>query len=197
MSNQKSIIGCGYIPRNIQAVCLKSNQDAKLGDVEYKIIADPYERTFEDRRGDIMRVYPLSPKMIKRLAVNLLDANTGLTYAVVYEPANLVRTASEPQGGKQENTPFVERVRELAEELSGYVKEGDNYTKNRGIVFFAIEDDAEKETSSGVAFVGGGGKKIIKSITASCLGNPQVLELLQEAMARAIFERIAKGGGNE
>lgn len=194
MSNQKSIIGCGYIPRNIQAVCLKSNQDAKLGDVEYKIIADPYERTFEDRRDDIMRVYPLSPKMIKRLAVNLLDANTGLTYAVVYEPANLVRTASEPQGGKQENTPFVERVQQLADELAGYVKEGNNYAKNRGVVFFAIEDDAEKETSSGVAFVGGGGKKIIQSITASCLENPQVLELLQAATAQATFERIAKGG---
>lgn len=194
MSNQKSIIGCGYIPRNVQAVCLKSKQETKLGDVEYKIIADPYERTFEDRRGDIMRVYPLSPKMIKRLAVNLLDANTGLTYAVEYEPANLVRTASEPQGGKQENTPFVERVRELAKELLGYVKEGNNYTKNRGIVFFAIEDDAEKETSSGVAFVCGGGKKIIQSITASCSENPQVLEILKAATTRALFDSVMKGG---
>lgn len=194
MSNQKSIIGCGYIPRNIQAVCLKSNQDAKLGDVEYKIIADPYERTFEDRRGDIMRVYPLSPKMIKRLAVNLLDANTGLTYAVEYEPANLVRTAPEPKRGKQENTPFVERMRELAEELGEYVKNGNTYTPNRGIVFFAIENNVETETSSGAAFVGGGGKNIIRSIAASCSENPQVLEILKAATTRALFDSVMKGG---
>ncbi len=186
MSNQKTIIGCGYIPRNVQAVCLKSNQETKLGDVEYKIIKDPYERTFEDRRGDIMRVYPSSPKMVKRLAVNLLDANTGLMYAVEYEPANLVRTATEPKGDKQENTPFAERMQRLVEELGEYVKTDNKYAHNRGIVFFALEENTEAGTSSGSALVAGGGRNVIHAITAACAENPQVLEILKEATTRAM-----------
>lgn len=44
--NDKSIIGFGYKPNNVKAVCLKTNSTTRLGDVEYKIIADPYEREF-------------------------------------------------------------------------------------------------------------------------------------------------------
>ena len=36
MSNQKSIIGCGYIPLEMQAVCLKTNMNTNLGDIVYK-----------------------------------------------------------------------------------------------------------------------------------------------------------------
>lgn len=46
MSNQKSIIGCGYIPLEMQAVCLKTNMNTNLGDIVYKIITAPYERVF-------------------------------------------------------------------------------------------------------------------------------------------------------
>lgn len=38
MSNQKSIIGCGYIPLEMQAVCLKTNMNTNLGDIVYKIL---------------------------------------------------------------------------------------------------------------------------------------------------------------
>lgn len=53
MSNQKSIIGCGYIPRKAQAVCLKTNAITRLGEVEYKIIKDPYERTFKSEKNSL------------------------------------------------------------------------------------------------------------------------------------------------
>lgn len=90
--NDKSIIGFGYKPNNAKAVCLKTDHETLLGDVEYKIIADPYEREF-------VRVIPQPLSLLgeekkvpyKAMAVNVLDAVTGLTYAVEYEPANLVR----------------------------------------------------------------------------------------------------------
>lgn len=44
MNKQNSVIGCGYIPRDVEAICLKTNREAELGEVEYKIIAEPYER---------------------------------------------------------------------------------------------------------------------------------------------------------
>ena len=67
MSNQKSIIGRGYIPRGVLAVCLKTNSDTNLGEVEYKIIHDPYERIFEDRRV----FAALTPRRQKLMAVNV------------------------------------------------------------------------------------------------------------------------------
>lgn len=108
MNNQKSIIGCGYIPRNVQAICLKTHTCAKLGEGVYKIIKDPYELVL----GGIMR----RPR--KYMAVNVLDAFTGLTYAVKYEPANLVRPTSEPKTDQPgEPVDFATRAGQIAEEL--------------------------------------------------------------------------------
>lgn len=139
MSNQKSIIGCGYIPRKAQAVCLKTDANTQLGEVVYKIIKDPYERVFEHRE-----FFAMMPTRQKRMAVNVLDANTGLTYAVEYEPANLVRTPVEyswedlkihiPKGMRivpinesTEKKPFADRAQQIAEELAGTFSAGGGF----------------------------------------------------------------------
>lgn len=114
MSNQKSIIGCGYIPRKAQAVCLKTNAITRLGEVEYKIIKDPYERTFKSEKIP----WEIVPRSWNCMAVNVLDANTGLTYAVEYEPANLVCPTSESKTDQPgEPVDFATRVGQIAEEL--------------------------------------------------------------------------------
>ena len=108
MNGHKSIIGCGYIPHNAQAICLKTYTDAKLGEGVYKIIKDPYELVLGGMR--------LRPR--KYMAVNVLDAFTGLTYAVKYEPANLVRPTSEPQIDQPgEPVDFATRAVQIAEEF--------------------------------------------------------------------------------
>lgn len=108
MSNQKSIIGCGYIPHNAQAICLKTHTDAKLGEGVYKIIKDPYEMVLCGIR--------LRPR--KYMVVNVLDVLTGLTYAVKYEPANLVRSTSAPKTDpSEESVDFATRAVQIAEEL--------------------------------------------------------------------------------
>lgn len=113
MNNQKSIIGCGYIPRKVQAVCLKTNAITQLGEVEYKIIKDPYERMF-----DHWGAFAMIPTPKKRMAVNVLDTNTGLTYAVEYEPANLVCPTSESKTDQPgEPVDFATRAGQIAEEL--------------------------------------------------------------------------------
>lgn len=113
MNNQKSIIGCGYIPRKAQAVCLKTDANTKLGEVEYKIIKDPYERVFEHRE-----LSAIMPTRQKRMAVNVLDANTGLMYAVEYEPANLVCSTSESKTSQPgEPVDFITGAVKIAEEL--------------------------------------------------------------------------------
>lgn len=116
MNNQKSIIGCGYIPRGVEAICLKTERKAELGEVEYKIITEPYEHAWI-----IEAIFPASigvSKTENRMTVNVLDANTGLTYAVEYEPANLVRSTSAPKTDQPgEAVDFATRAVQIAEEF--------------------------------------------------------------------------------
>lgn len=96
MSN-KSIIGFGYTPNNAKAVCLKTNSETRLGGAEYKIIADPYEREFVELEPVPLSLFGEKKKVQHNaMAVNVLDTVTGLTYAVEYEPANLVRKPKQP-----------------------------------------------------------------------------------------------------
>ena len=108
MSYQKSILGCGFIPRNARAMCLKTHTYTKLGEGVYKIIKDPYELVLGGIR--------LRPR--KYMVVNVLDALTGLTYAVKYEPANLVRSTLESKTDQPgEPVDFATRAGQIAEEL--------------------------------------------------------------------------------
>ena len=98
--NDKSIIGFGYKPNFAKAVCLKTNSTTRLGDVEYKIIADPYEREFVELEPVPLSLFGEKKKVLHtEMAVNVLDSVTGLTYAVEYAPANLIRPPKEYKWG--------------------------------------------------------------------------------------------------
>lgn len=200
MNKQNSVIGCGYIPRDVEAICLKTNREAELGEVEYKIIAEPYEREWI-----IETFFPVSigvSKTEKRMTVNVLDANTGFTYAVEYEPANLVRIASEPKTDKPgEKVEFIDRAQQIAEELAGVFSAGGGISDKCGVVFFTISDNGDGKTDSTAAFVGGRADRICESIAAACSKNSKVLELVKrgvtEAMLRRVFGRDGNNDNNE
>lgn len=190
MNNQKSIIGCGYIPRNAQAVCLKTNANTKLGEVEYKIIKDPYERVFEHRE-----FFAMMPIHQKRMAVNVLDANTGLTYAVEYEPANLVCSTPVPKTDQPgEPVDFATRAGQIAEELKVmFDSAGGGISDKCGVAFFAVSDDGNDKTSTCVGFLGGRGGRVLEAIASACSKNPQILEIVKRASIEAMFHRILDG----
>lgn len=124
MNKENSVIGCGYIPRDVEAICLKTNREAELGEVEYKIIDELYEREWSN--GMLL---PFGgPETEKRMTVNVLDANTGLTYAVEYEPANLVRPSMEPKTDKPEGkVEFINRAQQIIEELNAMFSAGGGF----------------------------------------------------------------------
>ena len=193
MNKQNSIIGCGYIPRNAQAVCLKTKANARLGEVEYKIINEPYERIFE--RGEI---FSMMPRSQKHMAVNVLDKNTGLTYAVEYEPANLVRIASEPKTDKpREKVEFIDRAQQIAEELAGIFSAGGGISDKCGVVFFTISDNGDGKTDSTASFVGGRADRICESIAAACSKNSKVRELVKCGVAEVMPRRMFGGDGKK
>lgn len=73
--------------------------------MEYKIIADPYEREFVELEPVPLSLFGEKKKVLHTaMAVNVLDSVTGLTYAVEYVPANLVRKPKKPQWSDVEIT---------------------------------------------------------------------------------------------
>ena len=185
MSNQKSIIGCGYIPRNAQAICLKTHTDAKLGEGVYKIIKDPYELVLGGMR--------LRPR--RYMAVNVLDALTGLTYAVKYEPANLVRPTLESKTDQPgEPVDFATRAGQIAEELKVmFDPAGGGIFDKCGVAFFAVSDGGNDKTSTCVGFLGGRGGRVSEAIASACSKNPQALEIVKRASIEAMLHRIFDG----
>lgn len=194
MNNQKSIIGCGYIPRNVQAICLKSDANVKLDEVEYKIIRDPYERAFGYQEVCSM----MRPRLQKRMAVNVLDANTGLAYAVEYEPANLVRPVAEPKTDQsREPVDFATRAGQIVDELKAVFEAGGGIFDKCGVAFFAVSDDGNDKTSTCVGFLGGKSRRVIEAIASACSKNPQALEIVKRASIGAMFYRILDGKDKE
>lgn len=185
MNNQKSIIGCGYISHNAQAICLKTYTDAKLGEGVYKIIKDPYELVL----GGIM----LRPR--RYMAVNVLDAFTGLTYAVKYEPANLVRPTSELKTDQSgEPVDFATRAGQIAKELEVmFDPAGGGISDKCGVAFFAVSDDGNDKTSTCVGFLGGQVGRVSEAIASACSKNPQALEIVKHASIKAMLYRIFDG----
>lgn len=194
--SKQSIIGRGYIPRDALAVCLKTGSDTRLGEVEYKIIHDPYERIFEDRRV----FAALTPRRLKLMAVNVLDANTGLTYAVEYKPVNLVcetPQTEEPKSSESDKkVDFIERVTQITKELQTLFNTEAGIYDKCGIAFFSISDNGDGKTSSGNGFVAGRGERIIDSISAACLEYSQVLELVECGVQKAKMRKIRKPTDN-
>lgn len=191
MNKENSVIGCGYIPRDVEAICLKTNRDAELGEVEYKIIAEPYEREWSNGMGVLL---PFGrPETEKRMSVNVLDTNTGLTYAVEYEPANLVRSTPEPGADKPEGkVEFVDRARQIVEELGEIFNNGGGISEKCGVAFFSISDNGDGKTSSVNTFLGGRGDRIIDSI-ATCAENPKAVELVTKGVMKAALRTMFDG----
>lgn len=176
--NNKSIIGFGYKPNNAKAVCLKTNCETRLGDVEYKIIADPYEREFVRVISQPLSLFSEEKKVrYNSMAVNVLDPVTGLTYAVEYAPANLVRT---PKGYKwgdveitiggarvavkkpKEHRPaamtpdtFLRRMKEIVEEIDEMTEENPELKERCAVAFFAAKSNGTEKTADGVCLVSG------------------------------------------
>lgn len=132
--NDKSIIGFGYTPNNAKAVCLKTNSETRLGGGEYKIIADPYERAFiktAHNPGGTRVRYNV-------MAVNVLDTVTGLTYAVEYEPANLVRKPKQP---KWSDVEIMVGGRRLPVVVADWGIESGSWTQKKCPRAAMVEDD--------------------------------------------------------
>lgn len=191
--NDKSIIGFGYTPNNAKAVCLKTNRETRLGGVEYKIIADPYEREFVELEPVPLSLFGEKKKVQHNaMAVNVLDTVTGLAYAVEYEPAGLVRKPKKLEwsdveitvGGRRlpvvlidwgesteqgpavmDSDAFLRRMKEIAQEIDEITDANPDLLDCCSVAFFAANKTNAGLATNGVSRVYGNPETLVDSIS--------------------------------
>lgn len=202
--NDKSIIGFGYKPNYAKAVCLKTNSTTRLGDVEYKIIADPYEREFVELEPVPLSLFGEKKKVLHTaMAVNVLDSVTGLTYAVEYAPANLIRPPKEYKwgdieilvGGRRlpvktitrererkrpavmDSDAFLRRMKEIAQEIDD-ITENPDLPNGCSVAFFAANKTNAGLTTNGVCRVCGSQEALVDCISIPAKKNEDIAEVI-------------------
>ena len=210
--NDKSIIGFGYKPNNVKAVCLKTNSTTRLGDVEYKIIADPYEREFVELEPVPLSLFGEKKKVLQNaMAVNVLDSVTGLTYAVEYVPANLVRKPKKPQWSDVEITVGGRRLpvalfdwgiesgnrttrkecpqaamKEIAQEIDDITDANPDLLGGCSVAFFAANKTNAGLTTNGVSRVCGNPENLVDSISIPAKKNKNIAEVIGKAANKLV-----------
>lgn len=183
---QKSIIGCGYVPRDAKAVCLKTDHETLLDGVEYKIIAAPYERAF------IKTVHNPGGTRVRynAMAVNVLDPQTGLTYAVEYHPANLVRKdAAASESSKMDSAAYIRQIRSLAQALVQMAKDNPDSYNDCGILLIYNRINEDGKTCTGGRLFGGNSRALQFGLKKSFSDNSQFRSLLAELIENAAMKR--------
>ena len=211
--NDKSIIGFGYKPNYAKAVCLKTNSTTRLGDVEYKIIADPYEREFVELEPVPLSLFGEKKKVLHTaMAVNVLDSVTGLTYAVEYAPANLIRPPKEYKwgdieilvGGRRlpvktitrererkrpavmDSDAFLRRMKEIAQEIDDITDANPDLLGGCSVAFFAANKTNAGLTTNGVSGVCGNPENLVDSISIPAKKNKNIAEVIGKAANKLV-----------
>ena len=173
---QKSIIGCGYVPRDAKAVCLKTDHETLLDGVEYKIIAAPYERSFIKLHNPGRTRFRYNA-----MAVNVLDPQTGLTYAVEYHPANLVR--------KMDSAAYIKQIRSLAQALDQMAKDNPDVENDCGILLIYNRINEDGKTYTGGRLFGGNSRALQFGLKKLFSDNSQFRSLLAKLIEKAAMKR--------
>lgn len=211
--NDKSIIGFGYKLNYAKAVCLKTNSTTRLGDVEYKIIADPYEREFVELEPVPLSLFGEKKKVLQNaMAVNVLDSVTGLTYAVEYAPANLIRPPKEYKwgdieilvGGRRlpvktitrecerkrpavmDSDAFLRRMKEIAQEIDDITDANPDLLGGCSVAFFAANKTNAGLTTNGVSRVCGNPENLVDSISIPAKKNKNIAEVIGKAANKLV-----------
>ena len=188
---QKSIIGCGYVPRDARAVCLKTDRETLLDSVEYKIIAAPYERVF------IKTVHNPGGTRVRyqAMAVNVLNPLTGLTYAVEYHPANLVRKdAAASESPKMDSAAYIEKILSYAKAIHKIAEENPEVENDCGVLLIFNRINEGGKTCTGGRVFGGNSHALQIGLERVCRENPE----FYPSLAKVVKDlAIVRGGRDE
>ena len=193
---QKSIIGCGYVPRGARAMCLKTKTEANLGIHTYQIISDPYEGELVKRvRTPLALLEEYHETRYKAMVVNILDPQTGLTYAVAYHPANLVRKDAEsPQAAtsessKMDSAAYIKQIRSFTQALDQIAKDNPDVENDCGILLIYNRINEDGKTYTGGRLFGGNFRALQFGLKKLFSDNSQFRFLLAKLIENAAMKR--------
>lgn len=183
----KSIIGRKYVADGTKAIDLNLRQEVELGTThKYTIIADPYVCEYYRSPFSESGSLQMPPRKVQMTAVNVLDNRTGLTYAVEYNPANLIcdDCIHERPAGSQD---FIADAADFAERVKAQSKAG-KVVDGCSLVLFAAKRENGKV--SGVASVIGSDADIFANLVSAISHNKQVRDHIGRAFIGAQLEKI-------
>lgn len=198
---QKSIIGCGYMPRGARAMCLKTKTEVNLGIHTYRIISAPYESELVKRvRTPLSLLGEYRETWYKAMVVNILDPLTGLTYAVEYHPANLVRKdAAATESPKMDSAAYIEKISTYVKALDRIVKDNPEVENDCGVLLIFSRIDKDRKTCTGGRLFGGNSRALQVGLENACRENPEFYPLLakvvENAASRRAFNLALRLGG--
>lgn len=194
---QKSIIGCGYMPRGARAMCLKTKTEVNLGIHTYRIISAPYESELVKRvRTPLSLLGEYRETWYKAMAVNVLDPRTGLTYAVEYHPANLVReNAESPQAAasessKMDSAAYIEKISTYVKALDRIVKDNPEVENDCGVLLIYNRIDKDRKTCTGGRLFGGNSRALRIGLEKACRENPEFYPFLAKMVENVASRRV-------
>lgn len=186
------IIGATYDATELRAIDLEAKTAADLGSRKYVVISAPYTKAFEKPRNEFFCMLPLM-WTAEQVWINVLDPVTDRTYAVLFIPERVKESPSVQDAPKPTKpADFIQRAREIAEELNAMAKADPNFGKKCGVAFFTMQKKADGKSFSGVAFVGGSKKNIIDGMVAATDDgkNAEVADVLSMAGMQAEIDSI-------
>lgn len=192
------IIGTTYNATNLRALDLETQTSVNLGSRKYVVISEPYKKAFQKPRNEFLCMFPLM-WTAEQVWINVLDPVTDRTYAVLFIPARVKGTPGVQDAPKPKKpADFIQRAREIADELNAMAKADPDFGKKCGVAFFAMQRKADDKGFFGAAFVGGGKKNIIDGMVAATddVKNTDVADVLSKAGQRAtinsFFNQVIK-----
>lgn len=191
----KTIIGTTYDAHELRAIDLETKTTANLGSRKYVVISVPYTKAFEKPRNEFFYMLP-QMWTTEQVWINVLDPVTDRTYAVLFIPERVKESPSVKDAPEStEPADFIQRAREMAEELAALADADPDFDETCGVAFFAMKKNPDGRTFAGSSFVGGEGRNIVDSIVGACKRSDErdaLAEVLTEAIKRALSDKAKR-----
>lgn len=189
------IIGTTYNATNLRAIDLETGTSANLGSRKYIVISAPYKKAFGKPRNEFLCMFP-NMWTVEQVWINVLDTATQRTYAVLFIPARVKENSSKQDAfSPTGSVDFIQRAREIAEELEALADADPNFDETCAVAFFAMKKNPDGRTFAGTSFTGGKKQNIVSGIVGACRHGDNcdaLADVLVEATCRALSDEVER-----
>ena len=128
------------------------------------------------------------------MAVNVLDPQTGLTYAVEYHPANLVRKdAAASESPKMDSAAYIEKILSYVKAIHKIAEENPEVENDCGVLLIFNRINEGGKTCTGGRVFGGNSHALQIGLERVCRENPE----FYPSLAKVVKDLAIVCGGRD